>query len=543
MAERKSVRCAIYTRKSTEFGLEQDFNSLDAQREACEAYIKSQAHEGWKLLPAKYDDGGTSGATLDRAAIQTLLEDVKARKIDVIVVYKVDRLTRSLADFAKLVELFDAHDVSFVSVTQQFNTTSSMGRLTLNVLLSFAQFEREVTAERIRDKIAASRQKGIWMGGSVPLGYTVADRKLQVDETEAEQVRFIFRRYLEMPSVLALRNDLEDRGYLTKRRVLSKGKTVGGIPFYKGPLAYLLKNRVYIGESRHGDKHYPGQHSPIIDRELFDAVQAKIAASAVTHKNVRAASEAILMGKIYDDAGNRMSPVSTQKGTIRYRFYVSSALTIKSKKTAGSVKRISASPLEAAVVDALRARFPIDEGSVPTQQLENLGERPCTTAERQLVQKHVEQVTLSANSLLITLKPNATDPETGVGVTRAEMIVIPFKPKRGRPRRDILHASDTESDAHSGVRADTRQVLLRGIAKARDWASELAEGRTPSVEVIAAREDFTPRYVRQILPLAFLAPDIIAAVLANTIPANLGISRLIDGLPYSWKQQRQKLRC
>jgi DNA invertase Pin-like site-specific DNA recombinase len=548
MVERKTVRCAIYTRKSTEFGLEQDFNSLDAQREACEAYTKSQAHEGWKLLPAKYDDGGISGATLERTALQTLLEDVKARKIDVIVVYKVDRLTRSLADFAKLVELFDAHGVSFVSVTQQFNTTTSMGRLTLNVLLSFAQFEREVTAERIRDKIAASRKKGIWMGGSVPLGYYVADRKLHIDETEAEQVRIIFRRYLEMSGIQALQQDLDAKGYRTKQRILSNGKIVGGIAFYKGPLAYLLKNRVYIGESRHRDKYYPGQHSPIVDRELFDTVQAKMAVSEVTHKNARAASDALLMGKIYDDAGNRMSPTSSHKGAIRYRFYISSALTFKSKKTAGSVKRVSAQPIETAVIDALRARFLAEAiEQTPAAELEIAAEQVVMTAERQLIETHVERITLSKGSVVIALKPQAGITEVGsdVGNTarRAETIVIPFKSKRGRPRRDILRALDDDADANSGVRADTRQLLLRGIAKARGWANELAEGRTESIEAIAAREEYSPRYIRQMLPLAFLAPDIITAILANTIPADLGISRLIDGLPYSWKQQQEKFGC
>jgi DNA invertase Pin-like site-specific DNA recombinase len=549
MAERKVLRCAVYARKSTEFGLEQDFNSLDAQREACEAYIKSQAHEGWKLLPAKYDDGGISGATLDRAALQTLLADVKARKIDVIVVYKVDRLTRSLADFAKLVELFDAHGVSFVSITQQFNTTTSMGRLTLNVLLSFAQFEREVTAERIRDKIAASRQKGIWMGGSVPLGYYVQDRKLHIEETEAERVRFIFRRYLEMSGVQALKHDLDARGYLTKRKVQSNGKVVGGIPFYQGPLAYLLKNRVYIGECEHKGKSYPGQHSPIIDRELFDAVQAKIAAHAVAHKNARTASNALLIGRIYDDAGNRMSPTTSHKGAIRYRFYISTALTFKSKKTAGSVKRVSAVPIETAVIEALRLRFPRAEGTeqATAAERESTTEQPVMTAERRLLETHVERITVFKASVVIALKPQAKATETEYdgdnAATLVETIVIPFKPKRGKPRRDILRVLDRENDTNSGVRADTRQLLLRGIAKARSWANELADGRTESIEAIAAREEYSPRYIRQMLPLAFLVPNIVMAIMANTIPVDLGVSRLTDGLPYSWNQQRQKLGC
>ena len=261
---------------STDHGLEQDFNSLDAQYDASQAYIRSQAHAGWTLLRGKYDDGGFSGGDTDRPALQRLLEDVRAGKVDVIVVYKVDRLTRSLADFAKLVELFDKHNVSFVSVTQQFNTTTSMGRLTLNVLLSFAQFEREVTSERIRDKIAASKRKGLWVGGMVPLGYDTKDRKITVNEDEAERVRSIFRSYLKLGSLNLLMADLRKRGIVTKVRTLKSGKTVGGIPFTRGPLAHLLRNRFYIGEVVFKDEILKGEQPAILDRDLFDAVQAKL---------------------------------------------------------------------------------------------------------------------------------------------------------------------------------------------------------------------------------------------------------------------------
>ena len=255
----KPVRCAIYTRVSTDQGLEQDFNSLDAQYDASQAYIRSQAHAGWTLIRAKYDDGGFSGGNTDRPALQRLLDDVRAGKIDVIVVYKVDRLTRSLADFAKLVELFDKHNVSFVSVTQQFNTTTSMGRLTLNVLLSFAQFEREVTSERIRDKIAASKRKGLWVGGMAPLGYDTKDRKITVNEAEAERVRTIFRSYLRLGSLNLLMADLRKQGIVTKVRTLKTGETVGGIPFTRGPLAHLLRNRFYIGEVAFKGEVLPGE--------------------------------------------------------------------------------------------------------------------------------------------------------------------------------------------------------------------------------------------------------------------------------------------
>src|SRR5947209_4698011 len=325
-AAQKQVRCAIYTRVSTEYGLEQDFNSLDAQYDASQAYIRSQAHAGWTLLRGKYDDGGFSGGNTDRPALQRLLSDVAAGKIDTIVVYKVDRLTRSLADFAKLVELFDQHNVSFVSVTQQFNTTTSMGRLTLNVLLSFAQFEREVTSERIRDKIAASKRKGLWVGGIAPLGYASKDRKIVVVEEEAERVRNIFRRYLELGSLNRLMTDLREQGILTKVRSLKTGRTVGGIPFTRGPLAHFLRNRFYIGEVVFKGEVLPGEQSAIIDRDLFDAVQAKLNDQRKNRTTARAKSASLLIGRIYDDRGNRMTPSHVRKGGIKYRYYLSSPL-------------------------------------------------------------------------------------------------------------------------------------------------------------------------------------------------------------------------
>src|SRR5437867_7542906 len=315
----KPVRCAIYTRVSTDHGLEQDFNSLDAEYDAAQAYIRSQAHAGWILVRRRYEDGGYSGGSTDRPALQRLLSDVKAGKIDVIVVYKVDRLTRSLADFAKLVELFDGHGVSFVSVTQQFNTTTSMGRLTLNVLLSFAQFEREVTSERIRDKIAASKRKGLWVGGIVPLGYATKERKIVVVEEEAERVRTIFRRYLELGSLNRLMADLREQGIVTKVRSLKSGRTVGGIPFTRGPLAHFLRNRFYIGEVVFKSEVFPGEQPAILDRDLFDAVQAKLKDQRNNHTVARAKSDALLIGRLYDDRRNRMSPSHVRKGGIKYR--------------------------------------------------------------------------------------------------------------------------------------------------------------------------------------------------------------------------------
>src|SRR6202140_5318199 len=305
----KLVRCAIYTRVSTEHGLDQEFNSLDAQYEAASAYIKSQAHAGWSLIRSRYDDGGYSGGSTARPDLQKLLDDIRSRKIDVIVVYKVDRLTRSLADFAKLVELFDAHGVSFVSVTQQFNTTTSMGRLTLNVLLSFAQFEREVTSERIRDKIAASKRKGIWVGGLPPLGYRCRDHKLTVVESEAAAVRHIFWRYAALGSVRLLRDELQVQGVVSKQWTSSSGRSWGGKPIARGALYLMLQNRIYHGEIVHKDKHYPGEHEAIIDPQLWDAVLARLAANAVERSaGGRAKHPSLLAGLLVDAQGNRMTP-------------------------------------------------------------------------------------------------------------------------------------------------------------------------------------------------------------------------------------------
>jgi site-specific DNA recombinase len=316
------MRCAIYTRKSSEEGLEQSFNSLDARREAGEAFILSQRHEGWRTLPARYDDGGYSGGTLERPGLKQLLEDVQANKINVVVVYKVDRLTRSLSDFAKIVEALDAKGVSFVSVTQQFNTTTSMGRLTLNILLSFAQFEREVTGERIRDKIAASKKKGMWMGGTVPLGYDLDARKLIPHPTEAELVRNIFALYAKLGCVVKLLGQLKHENVKTKAWVTKKGIRLGGVSFAPGHLYYLLRNRLYIGEI-HRDKWYPGAHPGIVPRELWDKVQSQLDSNLRTRRTrTREQSSSLLTGLIEDGEGNRFTSSFTIKRGRRYRYYV-----------------------------------------------------------------------------------------------------------------------------------------------------------------------------------------------------------------------------
>ena len=350
-----TLRCAIYTRVSTEHGLEQEFNSLDNQREASEAYVKSQAHEGWKLIRTHYDDGGYSGGSMDRPALKRLLDDVRARRIDVIVVYKVDRLTRSLADFAKLVELFDAHQVSFVSVTQAFNTTTSMGRLTLNVLLSFAQFEREVTGERIRDKIAASKRKGIWMGGVVPLGYRVENRALHVVEEHAAFVRDLYRRYLEIGSVVRLKALLDHEDARSPLRTDGTGKTTGGGLISRGHLYKLLSNPIYLGRLTHKGQVHDGLHDPIVDQETWDRVQRSLAEHATRRTGSRQNSDALLAGKLFDDRGNRMSPSHATKGGRRWRYYVSQAVLQGRKHEAGSVARVPALEIEARVAEAARA--------------------------------------------------------------------------------------------------------------------------------------------------------------------------------------------
>ena len=350
-----SLRCAIYTRVSTENGLEQEFNSLDNQREASEAYIRSQAHEGWKLIRDRYDDGGFSGGSMDRPALAKLLDDVRARRVDVIVVYKVDRLTRSLADFAKLVELFDEHDVSFISVTQAFNTTTSMGRLTLNMLLSFAQFEREITGERIRDKVAASKKRGIWMGGAVPFGYRVENRALHIVEEHAEFVRDLFKRYLKLGSVVRLKTVLDAENVRLPVRIVGTGKTTGGGLISRGHIYWILSNPIYVGRLRHKGQIHDGLHSAIIDLETWDRVQRRLAEQTQTRADPHRNVESFLAGKLFDDRGNRMGPSHAAKGGRRWRYYISRAILKGRNSDAGSITRVPAAQIEKQVFDAIQS--------------------------------------------------------------------------------------------------------------------------------------------------------------------------------------------
>ncbi len=507
----KPPRCAIYTRVSTDHGLEQDFNSLHAQREAAEAYVKSQAHEGWRLIKERFDDGGVSGGTLDRPALQRLLSCIRAGLIDIVVVYKVDRLTRSLADFAKLVELFDAAGVSFVSVTQSFNTTTSMGRLTLNMLLSFAQFEREVTGERIRDKIAASKRKGIWVGGIVPFGYEVRDRKLVIREDEAAIVRLIFERYLALGSLPALQGELRERGIVTRQRTLSSGRVIGGVPLTNGPLGHILHNRVYIGELNHKGTSHPAQHAPIITAAVFEAVQDTLTGNRNGRRMQRAASGALLLGRVFDDRGNRMTPSTARKGAIRYRYYVSSVLAQGRRSEAGSVRRVSASDIEGLIVQALRTEHPDDTGQ----------------DDRSLISTRVERIVLRAGS--IDIHPQS-DPQSPM--------VLPWSPRGAQRRRAILRAAGSDSTSEQGIKAEARTVLLRSIALGRRWLDEVLGGST--LDQIAARDGYTKRHVARTIPLAFMAPDLVRAVIEARLPRGFSTKR-IAAPELEWSQQRERL--
>jgi DNA invertase Pin-like site-specific DNA recombinase len=525
----KPVRCAIYTRVSTDHGLEQDFNSLDAQYDAAQAYIRSQAHAGWALIWARYADGGYSGGSTERPALQRLLADVRTRKIDVIVVYKVDRLTRSLADFAKLVELFDGHGVSFVSVTQQFNTTTSMGRLTLNVLLSFAQFEREVTSERIRDKIAASKRKGLWVGGIAPLGYATKDRKIVVVEEEAERVRTIFRSYLKLGSLNRLMSDLREQGIVTKVRFLKTGRTIGGIPFTRGPLAHFLRNRFYIGEVAFKGEVFPGEQPAILDRDLFDAVQGKLNDQRNNHTAAWAKSDSLLIGRIYDDRGNRMSPSHCRKQGIRYRYYVSSPLLRGQAGRAGSVRRVPAAEIEALVCQAVR---------------EHLADS-ASGSDRDLISSHVVRVDVQADQLVVELKPSkrgrprdGTPPNHETNEQGAERTVLPVpwqKPPSKRRRDIIVPKSIAPQDARP-IRAETRAALVASIARGRRWLDEIVTGTVTSVEQIAARDKCSVRQVNMTISLAFLAPNLVQAAVEGRLPRGIGVARLRDA-PAEWSRQ------
>jgi site-specific DNA recombinase len=528
----KPVRCAIYTRVSTEHGLDQEFNSLDAQYEAASAYIKSQAHASWTLIRSRYDDGGYSGGSTDRPDLQKLLDDIRARKIDVIVVYKVDRLTRSLADFAKLVELFDAHGVSFVSVTQQFNTTTSMGRLTLNVLLSFAQFEREVTSERIRDKIAASKRKGLWVGGTLPLGYEMKDGKIAIVEKEAELVRSIFRRYLELGSVNELLRDLKERNIQTKTRLLSTGATRGGIPFGRGALYYVLSNHFYIGEVKYKNEILPGEQPPIMDRALFEAVRQKSLAQWSHRTVVRNKSDHLLTGLLFDDAGHRMIPTHATKAGVRYRYYVSTPVLHGEAKTAsaGSVSRVPAAVIEDSVVKFLKEHLAANQTKATTSA-ESLGNRGDLA-------QLVADIVVHSDRLIVRLKSDGADESSDSPEDRSH--TIPWRKPPSRKSRQILLPQNASRSEVRPEQFERRARLIGAIARGRRWLDDVVSGRVTTVAELCAREKCSVRQVNLTISLAFLAPNLVKAAVEGRLPRGIGVERLRDS-PTEWSRQFETL--
>jgi DNA invertase Pin-like site-specific DNA recombinase len=568
----RRLRCAIYTRKSSDEGLEQAFNSLDAQREACAAFILSQKHEGWSVLPALYDDGGYSGGTLDRPALQRLLADIADAKVDVVVVYKIDRLTRSLFDFAKIVEAFDAKDVSFVSITQQFNTTTSMGRLTLNVLLSFAQFEREVAGERIRDKIAASKQKGMWMGGLPPLGYDVRDRKLVVNEEEAKTLLHIFRRYVELKSVRLLKAELDAAEIRSKRRTFADGTVYGGHRLSRGGIYLMLQNRIYRGEVTHKDNAYPGEHKAIVDKALWDKVQAVLVENRVG-RTIGAAAKypSLLAGLVFDDSDERLTPTHAVKKGTRYRYYVSRSLITGTANDHSQGRRIPAGNLEGLVIGRLQA-FLADEGALLSaigDVEENGVEQKKLIARGRQISGEFPRFTLDEiRSILLTLinrvDIRAEHVEIRVhrgrlhGLLQARSLessladrafashpgeILKLKVKArlqrvGREMKQVVHNTEDRAQADPG--------LLRIIARAHDFQERLIQDPDLTVPAIASQERLTIGYLSRLLRLPSLAPDIVTAIINGKHPPQLSakqLMRLALKLPTDWAEQRKLLQA
>ena len=591
------VRCAIYTRKSSEEGLEQDFNSLDAQREACEAYVASQRSEGWIALPKMYDDGGFSGGTMERPALKELLADIDGGLVDLVIVYKVDRLTRSLSDFAKIVDVFDAAGASFVSVTQSFNTTTSMGRLTLNMLLSFAQFEREVTGERIRDKIAASKAKGMWMGGRPPLGYEVRDRKLEIVEDEAETVRHIFRRYAELGSVFDLRDDLAASGITAKRHVSVLGNVTGGGLIERGALYHLLQNHLYRGEISHKGQIYPGQHEAIIDEELWTLVQAKLADNRV-ERSVRsdAAQPSLLAGLLRDEDGIVLTPTHANKKGRRYRYYVSHDLIAGRKPRANtsnpggqpprrrsSARRIPATDLEAiveqrlvallndaAAIDAIVAPHAIDieerrrlvaalaefaDNWPDLQASEKVAVLKLLVCGIVVTQSSVE-ITLRLNAVVELARrthdwdgdcvarmrkrarlPPVSETHDGSSVETLTLTVPAFLKRVGMEMRHLIGVSSSSLDRKPD------RSLTRIIAQAHRFRDLLVRSNGRSFAEMADECGVTTSYFTRIVRFAFLDPGILEAVVSGTQPVALKAQKLslMQTLPIEWQAQRREL--
>lgn len=554
------VRCAIYTRKSSDEGLDKEFNSLDAQREACEAFIKSQKHAGWIVVADLYDDGGLSGGTMERPALQRLLAEINAGKVQIVVVYKVDRLTRSLADFAKIVDIFDAHGASFVSVTQQFNTTTSMGRLTLNMLLSFAQFEREIAGERIRDKIAASKAKGMWMGGTVPLGYEVKDRKLIINPAEAETVRLIFQRYAEFSSVKLLQAELDRRGLRSKRREGAKGLITGGAKFSRGILYLILQNRLYRGEVAHRENVYPGQHEAIIDPELWSVVQEKLAANRKARSLAAGAEVAsLLSGLLFDQDGKRMTPTHANKRGRRYRYYISAAL-LGPRKSIGSTMRVPASEVEGLVLDRIRTllmspkeiadalavlQLRAGELEAALGRAAKFGkEWPVMPPEtvRAVIHQAVARVTLSPDQIEIVIDAGQLAGALGVegkneiASDRSIILTVPAELHRsGQGKRMVIG---------DPLRRSPDSSLVQVLQEAFSVRDKMLSDTTETLNDITSGITKSKGRLTALMRLTYLAPSIIEDVLAGRQPPGLSPKRLLrtsQDLPLDWSEQRKFL--
>ena len=553
----KRRRCAIYTRKSTEAGLEQDFNSLDAQREAAEAYVKSQAHEGWKLLTKSYDDGGLSGGTLERPALLRLLADIEAGRIDVVVVYKVDRLTRSLTDFAKLVDRFDARGVSFVSVTQQFNTTSSMGRLTLNVLLSFAQFEREVISERIRDKVAQSKAKGIWMGGSVPLGYDLGERELLVNHQEAEQVRKIYQHYLELGSVRALKAELDRQKMRSKLRRHKNGRVTGGGPFIRGHLYNLLSNPIYIGKLPHKGKLHEGKQAAIIDEDLWQSVQDQLQANKHGTEKPAAKHPSLLAGKLETAEGQKLIPSHAVKQGKRYRYYIEQRL-IRDEGVGTKGARYAALEVERAVLAILQqfllsrtevvAALTIPGASPDAMKAlirsakDLSGSLNDHRSAMPVVSSVIEKVVIHDAEVELRLRKPALAKMLGAEATSEDPVHIITSPcKLARRGQDLKFILPLLEDNNAFSRQDP--ALIQAIAKAHLWWDWIKDGEVASISDIARREKIDKAQVSRWLRLALLSPDLVRRIKKGNHPVNLTIETLTRDLdlPLSWKDQESRI--
>ena len=557
----KHVRCAIYTRKSSEEGLEQSFNSLEAQREACCAFIQSQKHEGWTAVNARYDDGGFSGGTMERPALRRLLDDILGGKIETVVVYKVDRLTRSLSDFSKIIEVFDSHGVSFVSVTQQFNTTTSMGRLTLNVLLSFAQFEREVTGERIRDKVAASKKKGMWMGGVVPQGYDCVDRRLVVNHREARTVRRIFQAYLRLGCATKLKDYLDRKGIRSKARISSAGRASGGEPYSRGALYHLLNNRVYIGEIVHRGKSHPGLHEAIIPRELWNKVAARLAENNQAHRvGASLSMKSLLTGKLFDSNGARFTPTHAVKNARRYRYYTSQTV-IRKSGLRPAIARFPAQELEQFVSSQIRLLLQTpgrcvagmqngpSKGAIAEKAKDVATRWPELESSRQheFVRNVLRRVTVGQTTVWIELdrikliaallgqRPEAVRPWCARGSDTMTLTGEFQVHERGGQNRT------TPPGGSPNPHVGRIPSLVKAIVRARDWYERIVTGEIESIDHLMQKSGLTRTYIMRIMRCARLSPKIVETVLAGTHPHDLSLKWLLADIPLDWREQERRI--